>query len=94
MTGHGETMFAKDFVELVSGGTLDQIYKELKSLRGAVGRSIPPSLEAIIRRTLEEHSTDSESYKNGADLFSMPEGRGGGRLGFARYLIPRLTNCW
>ena len=58
--------------------TLDQIYKEVRSLRGAAGRSIPPSIEAIVRRTLEENSTDAESYKGGADLFRMPDGKGAG----------------
>jgi hypothetical protein len=57
---------------------LFQIYKEVESLRRSAGRSLPPSLEAVVRRTLEEHSTDSEAYKGGPDLFFMPEGQGAG----------------
>jgi hypothetical protein len=56
--------------------SLDRIYKEVELLRRSAGRSIPPSLEAVVRRTLEEHSTDSAVYKGGADLFYMPEGEG------------------
>jgi hypothetical protein len=58
--------------------SLDRIYKEVELLRRSAGRSIPPSLEAVVRRTLEEHSTDSAVYKGGADLFYMPEARGAG----------------
>jgi hypothetical protein len=57
---------------------LNQIYKEVESLRRAAGRPIPPSFEASVRRTLEDHSSDSDMYKGGPDLFCMPEGKGKG----------------
>lgn len=57
--------------------SLCQIYKEVEAVRSAAGRSTPRSLEATVRRTLEDHSSDSENYR-GQDLFCMPEGRGAG----------------
>jgi hypothetical protein len=60
--------------------SLSRIYKEVQTVRTAAGRSIPPSLEATVRRTLEDHSSDSENYR-GADLFCMPEGKGAGVWG-------------
>ena len=60
--------------------SLSQIYKETEVIRTAAGRSIPPSLEATVRRTLEDHSSDSENYR-GQDLFCMPEGKGAGVWG-------------
>lgn len=55
-----------------------RIYKEAERVRSAANRSLPPSFDAIVRRTLEENSSDSDSYKGGPDLFCMPEGRGAG----------------
>jgi hypothetical protein len=60
--------------------SLSRIYKEVEAVRFAAGRSIPPSLEATVRRTLEDHSSDSENYR-GQDLFFMPEGKGAGVWG-------------
>jgi hypothetical protein len=60
--------------------SLSRIYKEVEAVRSAAGRSIPSSLEATVRRTLEDHSSDSENYR-GQDLFSMPEGKGAGVWG-------------
>jgi hypothetical protein len=60
--------------------SLSRIYKEVEAIRSAAGRSTPPSLEATIRRTLEDHSSDSENYR-GQDLFCMPEGKGAGVWG-------------
>jgi hypothetical protein len=56
---------------------LHRIYREVELIRKPAGRSVPSSLEATIRRTLEDHSSDSENFR-GADLFSMPEGKGAG----------------
>lgn len=60
--------------------SLSRIYREVQAVRTAAGRSIPPSLEATVRRTLEDHSSDSENYR-GVDLFCMPEGKGAGVWG-------------
>ena len=65
-------------VRLQGRGTLANIYREVGVIRRESGRSIPRSLEAVIRRTLEENSSDSDSYKGGPDIFHMPEGKGAG----------------
>jgi len=57
---------------------LSSIYKEVKKIRRAAGRSMPPSFDETVRRTLEENSSDSEVYRGGPDLFWMPEGKGAG----------------
>jgi len=57
---------------------LSQIYQRVKSIRQSAGRSVPESLEATVRRTLEDHSSDSDNYREGPDLFRMPQGRGAG----------------
>lgn len=59
-------------------GTLQSIYREVESVRRAASRSTPRTLEAVVRRTLEENSADSESYKGGPNLFCMPDGKGAG----------------
>jgi hypothetical protein len=57
---------------------LSRIYKEAEQIRRAANRTLPPSFDAVVRRTLEENSSDSESYRGGPDLFRMSEGRGSG----------------
>ena len=57
---------------------LNGIYREVKTTRGAAGRTVPVSLEATVRQTLEFHSSDSSNYRSGPDLFCMPEGKGAG----------------
>ncbi len=58
--------------------SLHQIYEEVRGLRRAAARTIPKTFEAVIRRTLEENSSDSASYKGRSDLFRMAEGKGAG----------------
>jgi hypothetical protein len=74
--------WATDLAEvlLARGGKarLQQIYDDVEKLRRAAGRSLPKSIEATVRRTLENHSSDSHNYRGGADLFCMPEGKGAG----------------
>jgi len=70
--------------ELGGQGYLDQIYASTEKIRRGAGRSIPVSFEAVVRRTLEENSSDSESYKDLYDLFYMVEGRGAGKWGLRR----------
>jgi hypothetical protein len=54
------------------------IYQQVEAIRKNMGRSLPRSLEAVVRRTLEDHSSDSEAYRGGPDLFFMAEGKGAG----------------
>jgi hypothetical protein len=58
--------------------SLHRIYKETEIIRKSFGRSVPQSLEETVRRTLETHSSASDNYRGGLDLFSMPEGKGAG----------------
>ena len=59
-------------------GHLSEIYRAVRKLRKKGGRSLPPSIEAVIRKTLEENSSHSSAYKGRYDLFSLPEGKGRG----------------
>ncbi len=58
--------------------SLSEIYGSVECIRQNADRSTPPSLEAIVRRTLEESCSDTLSYKGGPDVFSMPDGLGAG----------------
>jgi hypothetical protein len=62
------------------GGTapLGDIYMRVRSIRRAAGRSLPPSTEAVIRRELENNSSDSDSFTRERDWFAMPHGKGAG----------------
>lgn len=51
-------------------GTLHNIYKLVEKRRQEGNRSTPKTLEAIIRRTLEDHSSDSANFR-GVDLFQL-----------------------
>jgi hypothetical protein len=68
-----------DALKILGGKSdLGRIYKEVEGIRKATGRSVPPTLDAVVRRTLEDHSSDSRNYRGGPDLFYMPEGHGAG----------------
>ncbi|MCA8897405.1 MAG: hypothetical protein H6846_07560 [Hyphomonas sp.] len=49
--------------------SLHAIYTKVEERRMSAGRSVPRTLDATIRRTLEDHSSDSENFK-GTDLFA------------------------
>lgn len=53
---------------------LMNIYREVEKRRRLGNRSVPKTLEATIRRTLEDHSSDSANFR-GEDLFANT-GRG------------------
>ena len=69
----GKIRWVDDVFEAIRrlGGsaTLHSIYKEVEMIRRNAGRSVPKSLDATIRRTLEDHSSDSANYR-GSDLFA------------------------
>lgn len=50
--------------------SLEAIYKIVKERRSTSGRSVPRTLDAVIRRTLEDHSSDSANFR-GDDLFRL-----------------------
>jgi len=68
----------KALEELGGRASLRRIYRETSRIRRAAGRSLPQSFDATVRRTLEEHSSDSLVYRGIHDLFWMPEGKGAG----------------
>jgi hypothetical protein len=57
--------------------SLHSIYREVEKIRLENGRSVPPSLEATVRRTLEDFSSDSENFR-GEDWFKIAESKGSG----------------
>jgi hypothetical protein len=63
------------------GGEADlpEIYRVVTDIRRSAGRTLPPSTDAVIRRELENNSSDSESFTAQRDLFRSVNGIGGGR---------------
>lgn len=59
---------------LGGSATLHSIYKEVEVIRRTAGRSVPKSLDATVRRTIEDHSSDSDNHR-GPNLFAKV-GRG------------------
>jgi hypothetical protein len=65
-----------NFEDVVTGlgridgaGHLSAIYDSVLAVRKENGHRIPVSAEAIVRRTLEENSSQTESFKGKQDLF-------------------------
>lgn len=59
-------------------GHLSAIYDVVLAVRKENGHRIPVSAEAIIRRILEENSSQTISFKGKQDLFTAPNGIGAG----------------
>lgn len=64
--------------QLGGRSSLGKIYNEVENLRKKAGRSVPRNLDAVVRSTLEDNSSDSQAYKGRFNWFYMPEGRGAG----------------
>lgn len=62
------------------GGTapLADIYARVRSIRRSAGRSLPPSTDDIVRRELENNSSDSHAFMGQRDWFMIAEGKGAG----------------
>jgi hypothetical protein len=58
---------------------LAEIYRVVREIRQKGGRTLPVSTEAVIRRELENNSSDSESFTHQRNLFRSVNGIGGGR---------------
>ncbi|MBZ9957754.1 hypothetical protein [Mesorhizobium sp. BR1-1-14] len=68
-----------DGVSALDGrGYYPEIYASVKETRLRNGFRIPRTFEAIIRREIENHSSDSEAYLGKKDLFTAPNGLGAG----------------
>lgn len=76
-------LWRDDIVEGLSrlGGEADlhEIYRIVQKIRQEAGRSLPASTDAVIRRELENNSSDSESFTGQRNLFRSVNGIGGGR---------------
>ena len=59
-------------------GYYSEIYESVKAARIRNGSRIPKSFQAIIRREIEYHSSDSDAYLGKRDLFTAPKGLGAG----------------
>ena len=71
---------------------LENIYTMAEGIRSAAGKPIPRTLDAIVRRTLEENCSDTDSYKGRSDIFCMPDGKGAGVWGLRSLLAPDGTS--
>jgi hypothetical protein len=67
-------------IDFGEGAALADIYREVRRVRAKAGRSVPENLEATVRRTLEDNSSDSDNYR-GINIFYMPKGKGAGVWG-------------
>src|SRR4051794_36343388 len=56
---------------------LSKIYNRVREMRRKAGRSLPKSLENIVRTTLEDRCNDAY-FRTGKDIFWMPKGKGAG----------------
>jgi len=79
-----ENSWVNDIIEALNilGGDAkySDIYKETKKIRSSKERSWPQSAKATIRRTVEDHSSDSIIFK-GKNVFYSISGLGKGRWG-------------
>jgi hypothetical protein len=86
----GPTWLSDVFDALAAlGGSADlnEIYRSVRALRRKAGRSLPVSTDAVIRKTLEENSSDSEAHRGYRDIFEMPNGRGRGYWAIRPHLL-------
>ena len=79
----GKVLWRDDIVDALRrlGGEADlaEIYQMVVNIRRGAGRSLPVSTDAVIRREVENNSSDSESFTAQRDLFRSVNGIGGGR---------------
>ena len=78
-----KVLWRDDIVDALQrlGGEADlaEIYAKVEQIREATGRTLPDSTDAVIRRELENNSSDSESFTGHRNLFRSVNGIGGGR---------------
>lgn len=66
--------------------TLKDLYEEVRKLRKQSGDSIPPSLEAVVRRELEYNSSDSTQWRRVRNVFFSVHGKGEGVWGLRAHI--------
>ena len=59
-------------------GSYSEIYREYEKI---IGKTITDGQEAGIRKTIEDHSSDSKNYKGQKDIFYSVDGIGKGIWG-------------
>jgi hypothetical protein len=79
-TWRDDIMTALKSIDAGHGAPLQKIYDNVRKIRRTADRSVPESLEATVRRTLEDNCADSEKFR-GIDVFYMPKGKGAGVWG-------------
>lgn len=70
--------------ELGGSATYERIYETVRGLRAT---PLPPTWQEVIRRQIQNHSSDSAGYKGGDDLFFAVQGIGRGQWGL-RAAVP------
>lgn len=58
--------------------SLSEIYRGVTTVCRDLDRRMPQELEATVRGTLEDNSSDSERFKGVRDIFCMPRGKHAG----------------
>lgn len=83
----GVATWTKDIIKglgRISGtGTLTEIYAAVSPLRP----NLPDSWRDIIRRNIQDHSSDSAGFRGGDDLLFSVEGLGGGVWGLREFVV-------
>lgn len=86
-----ENSWVNDIIEALNilGGDAkyNDIYQKTEKIRISKNRSHPPSIKATIRRTVEDHSSESANFR-GVDVFYSIAGLGKGHWG----LLPEYLN--
>jgi hypothetical protein len=59
------------YTQLGGSALHESVYRKMKKLRSAAGRSWPSHAEEAIRQTLQAHCAKSPQYSGGRDLFRM-----------------------
>jgi hypothetical protein len=67
---------------------LETIYEEVRRVRANSGDTLPPSLEAVVRKELEYNSSDSSNWHQARNLFYSVDGIGNGHWGLRSMLVP------
>ena len=81
--GHSGRILWRDdvraaLIDLGGQAHLSEIYAKVRELRRVGGRSLPFELEAIVRRELENNSSDAGAFTGHRDWFGSVDGLGKG----------------
>lgn len=64
--------------QLGGTATLAEIYDQVRSIRRRASRTLPPTTDDIIRRELENNSSDSHAFTGKRDWFTPAQRKGAG----------------